>query len=99
MNIKLIEDSIIKLDNNKIIKDIYIKKTEDKNKYIFISIRNKYDNFLGNEKIEITYHSKNDRLRILSKNTIYYDNNKILSLFVFAYNNKDKIKQIIKDNL
>ena len=99
MNIKLIEDSIIKLDNNKIIKDVYIKKTEDKNKYIFISIRNKYNNFLGKEEVEITYHSKNDRLRILSKNTIYYDNNKILSLFVFAYNNKDKIKQIIKDNL
>lgn len=99
MNIELIEDSIIKLDNNKIIKDVYIKKTEDKNKYVFISIRNKYDNFLGNEKVEITYNSKNDRLRILSKNTIYYDNNKILSLFVFIYNNKDKIKQIIKDNL
>lgn len=99
MNIELIEDSIIKLDNNKIIKDVYIKKTEDKNKYVFISIRNKYDNFLGNEKVEITYYSKNDRLRILSKNTIYYDNNKILSLFVFIYNNKDKIKQIIKDNL
>lgn len=99
MNIKLIEDSIIKLDNNKIIKDVYIKKIEDKNKYIFISIRNKYNNFLGKEEVEITYHSKNDRLRILSKNTIYYDNNKILSLFVFAYNNKDKIKQIIKDNL
>lgn len=99
MNIKLIEDNIIKLDNNKIIKDIYISKIEDKNKYIFISIRNKYDNFLGNEKIEITYHIKNDTLIILSKNTIYYDNNKILSLFVFAYNNKDKIKQIIKDNL
>ena len=85
--------------NNKIIKDIYISKIEDKNKYIFISIRNKYNNFLGKEEVEITYHSKNDRLRILSKNTIYYDNNKILSLFVFAYNNKDKIKQIIKDNL
>ena len=66
MNIKLIEDSIIKLDNNKIIKDVYIKKTEDKNKYIFISIRNKYNNFLGKEEVEITYHSKNDRLRILS---------------------------------
>lgn len=99
MNIELIEDSIIKLDNNKIIKDIYISKIEDKNKYIFISIRNKYNNFLGKEEVEITYHSKNDRLRILSKNTIYYDNNKILSLFVFAYNNKEKIKQIIKDNL
>lgn len=54
MNIELIEDSIIKLDNNKIIKDIYISKTEDKNKYIFISIRNKYNNFLGKEEVEIT---------------------------------------------
>lgn len=38
-------------------------------------------------------------IELIEDSIIKLDNNKILSLFVFAYNNKDKIKQIIKDNL
>lgn len=100
MNIKLIEDSIIKLDKNKIIEAIHINCINDKNYVVFIYIRskNKYDNYLGREQVVITYHSKNDRLRISPCNSVYYDNKKDC-LFVFIYKNRNKIKQIIKDNL
>ncbi len=91
-NIRLIENYILKLDKNKIIKDIYANHISNKNnEVVFIYIRNKHNNYLGMEQIKITYHSKNDRLRILPFNSVYYDNKKDC-LFVFIYKNRNKIK-------
>lgn len=101
-NMRLIENYILKLDKNKIIKDIYANHISDKNKVVYIYIRNKYNNFLGIEQIKITYHSKNDRLRISPFNSVYYDNKKDC-LFTFVYKNRNKIKNeirnIIKNNI
>lgn len=98
-NIRLIENYILKLDKNKIIKDIYANDISDinnKNYVVFIYIRNKHNNYLGTEQIKITYHSKNDRLRISPFNSVYYDNKKDC-LFVFIYKNRNKIKNEIKN--
>lgn len=98
MNMAIIEKQIKELDKNQIIKDVYAQQFSGKNKVIYIYIRNKYDNYLGQEQVVITYHSKNDRLRISPFKSVYYDN-KEDCLFTFVYENRNKIKTIIKNNI
>lgn len=101
MNKELIEKQIRELDTNNLITNMFIEKVEDKGEIDFYSIglRGKYISGLCYDEVDIDYYPKKDRLKLFTENTNYNDDEDPTPVFVFAYNNIDKIKQIIKDNI
>ena len=106
MNIELIKKQIKELDKNNLF-DLIVVECPIYSDNIDIQLLKDYikyseDDYFCTAYADMRYNTKNNKIAIGSEDyDVYseYDKTDSIPLLNFCYENKDKIKQIIKDNL